>query len=531
MTYFLTAGAAAYSLYAHLFFVVFLLFIMVYSLFCYGLKARYYRDRLKRMFQFTRGLHGLQERKHSPIEEVGILVDSLNDSRLQKQFLAYREAGQRLYEGAWYPGLQDYFGLEQSIPARQQKLGSPAFALHLFSLGFFASIVMAIFAYSELKIDFVLPSALMVALPLLWSSFFAVLLYVQHLSYHERFQQLFLKLKQAMAEVLPIYDERTGTAALIQEFRRYDRQMSESADRLTQGIQTLSGQTLVDTVASSIEQTLERHVAPSLAQSNEALKQLCTELENRQREDMRLLSQQFSQSMAQTLSQGLAPIETQVAQYNAQLNESKNAMNLAFVAMETHRAQSNALDQTLLTHFEELNQRNSQWNQKMEQLANIQDRLTQSSEQLAAMQTGSEQYLAGKMELLSTSILNYCKEGEALLAKLKEENQILAQDLRQSQQESARILQDYRHLTQQITTSALDIERHRESISQELKQLHDGLNGSVEHFTRQIQKGVQLTLGDFDSGLAELAERLSYSATAIRDSLQKLTDSVQSDKL
>jgi ABC-type transporter Mla subunit MlaD len=130
--------------------------------------------------------------------------------------------------------------------------------------------------------------------------------------------------------------------------------------------------------------------------------------------------------------------------------------------------------------------------------------LAQTSERLTAQQSGHETTLAaildelgGKLDKHSGQLGNSLEESARAAA--------IAEDLSARQQESARAVMEL--LTRQ---------------NNELIQTSEQLHTQIDHFTSSSEKYVDRTLQNFDHGLAELVERMSYTVSEIRDAVDAL---------
>ncbi|NLW10743.1 MAG: hypothetical protein GX028_01845, partial [Clostridiaceae bacterium] len=130
--------------------------------------------------------------------------------------------------------------------------------------------------------------------------------------------------------------------------------------------------------------------------------------------------------------------------------------------------------------------------------------LNLTSEKLAAMQSGHESTLAENLEKLSNQLDNHSKQLESSIRESARTAE-LADGLTMKQQESARaILENLANQQNDLTV------------------ISDSLRQQIDHFTSSSDQYVRQTLRNFDDGLAELVERMSFTAAEIRDAVDSL---------
>ncbi len=459
------------------------------------------------------------------IENLSLLkaaAEKTGDEGLHQAFKRIEKESERLYFGKWVPESKHYLSFQNLLPLAKRRGLRPEIALNLVIIGVLATLVLILIPL----VSNTPGNPALVIIPLLVSFFLAVFIYLSNRKSSQMLNDSILEMKRAYTRTLPEYSEHSGTALLIDEFKQYDRRMADSTTLLSSKVEQLSDQNLVDAVSGSIEKILERHIAPALAESNQALSRLCVELTDKQSSGIETLSRDFSASLATTITESLRPLEGQVKAYTDEVGHAKNSLTMAFEQFDNYRKQADALDSQILSHIALLDDQSKQWNEGLSGLRTVSESISANNQEMTKLQGGSEETLAGKLAMMAEAIENFGQMNHDTMQGLREENALLNKLLIDTQAESSKVLSEYRHLTQRITISAMDIEKHNGEISENIVKLSTGLDDSVKHFTSQLQSGVDVTLSDFDSGLAELTERLSHSATAIRDSVARLVDAV-----
>lgn len=100
--------------------------------------------------------------------------------------------------------------------------------------------------------------------------------------------------------------------------------------------------------------------------------------------------------------------------------------------------------------------------------------------------------------------------------------------LKENTMANAEILEGYKDntvdLLQSFDEQARSIGLYAKEINLDITDLTESLKESVGEFTDRIQEGVKFTLGEFDSGLAELTYRIANTVESISDAVEALPE-------
>lgn len=473
--------------------------------------------------KLTFALDAFEDRKMENLSELSNTAAEIGEKIIAENCSSIKTDSEILYKGEWSKNPRDYYKYENLLSESERFSLDSEISLSIIVISALFSVILFVLnSFTQIPQD----KLHLGFFPLLLGVIASVTSYLYNRSKRKYIKKRANELCLVYERKIPVYDEKSGTALLINKFLDYDRKMSDSVSLLTEKVRDLSDKKLIDTVSESIETVLKEELAPSIEKSNEALSNLCVELTGRQTEGMKELSKSFSDSLSETVSASLMPLQIQIKAYADQLDESKNALHIAFEQYNHYRNQAAKLDEKISLNLSSLKEEAEKWNASLIKMNTIAGKIADNNTEMAKLQKGSEENLAGKLSMMAESISSYGELNKETLKGLKEENIELGKLLSDTQGENQRLLGDYRHLSQRMSMSAMDIEKQNAVISENITKLNNSLDDSVKHFTNQLQAGVNLTLSDFDSGLAELTERISHTATIIRDSLSKLADSV-----
>jgi ABC-type transporter Mla subunit MlaD len=407
------------------------------------------------------------------------------------------------FQNRWLPDLNRYLKYERifSAPGRNSLSSRPASAI--LSSGLLGAVVSLLLqqqispADSDQKI-------MMIFVPAVVGIAAAALLQAQASAVSKYLQTAVSSLIDSIARRLPVFNEHAGIALLVDQVMQHDFQMEKSVGLLNDTVSRLAESEMADGIKSSVEQVLMETVAPSIKQSSDTLSALAGDLTNRQEQGMRELSEHFADALANDLHRYLGPVNQELTRMTSLMADVKNYIDYAMKALETTRQQNeqvihdaNVAMQTIAQSREDLSDDFAVFSEQLRLLA-----LT--SERLTAQQSGHETTLAaildelgGKLDKHSGQLGNSLEESARAAA--------IAEDLSARQQESARAVMEL--LTRQ---------------NNELIQTSEQLHTQIDHFTSSSEKYVDQTLQNFDHGLAELVERMSYTVSEIRDAVDAL---------
>lgn len=95
---------------------------------------------------------------------------------------------------------------------------------------------------------------------------------------------------------------------------------------------------------------------------------------------------------------------------------------------------------------------------------------------------------------------------------------------------NAEILDRYKDnttdLLQSFDEQARSIGLYAQEINMDIRELSESLHNSVDEFSKGIQDGVRVTLGEMDSGLSELTERIANTVESISDAVEALPEAL-----
>lgn len=423
----------------------------------------------------------------------------------------------RLYQGKWIGDPTPLLQRDHVLTRGEYRSTSSEIPVQILSVSVLASSVFLLFGLSSASDrDVILRLA---SLPAILGSIATLLLFFQ--SYRARLgmDRGLTHLAETITEKVPVFRELAGTAALIESFFRYDRQMADSITQLTNTVEELTHSTLADKLAENVRLVLERELTPPMVQATETLGALAGELTRRQEDGMKDLAENFTTSLAASMEEHLSPFYQEISNLTQDLYEANKQTEISLSTMENFKQQSLDIQQGLNYTIEELRQVRSDWQTDLKQSTESLSSLALTSAKLASLQAGSEANLAGEISILRQKIGELQDTLYRVTQGLHMENQHGAEVVHALTDTSQKTLGDMRQLTMLLVDQTDVLSRQNDSLRASLTGLENGLNQSVQNFSTQLLAGVSQTLDSFDEGLAELTERLSNTTAEINDTV------------
>ncbi|MEA4889730.1 MAG: methyl-accepting chemotaxis protein [Clostridiaceae bacterium] len=446
-----------------------------------------------------------------------------------------------LYQGRWLPDPKNYLRTDDLLSPSQQSAISFKPSARMLAIGLLGALVSAL-------IQQPLPpptqelSPVLILLPLL-TSLAAALLTAADAHHCRRQMQLRLDdLYLALSRHLPVFNDQAGIAMLIDSFMVYDREMKDTLQSFNETAGRLAESDMADGIRRSVEQVLTESVAPPIQQAASTLGRLAGELTNRQEQGMQELASRFAAALSTELAAHMNPINKEIAQMSTLMADVKNYIEYAMRALETVRQQSDGLLKDTRQAIEETAAARTGMAADFAKIDEQLQVMAHSAEGMAALYQGNEQSLAGSLQEFGRQLDGSSRQlsemvreaiqaaGQARQTAAEQEScadQHISAMREQVEQFSGQLKTDLNQLLEQINRETAAIAGHTSEIGSQMGQINSTLNTTLSDFTESSSRYVQQTLTSFDTGLAEIVERLTHTALEIQDAVDALPAALQ----
>jgi hypothetical protein len=505
------------------------------------LLSRIHQQTTQSIRQLTQKINKLENRSIDHTSTVRSLLKKEAPSAASQAFGQMEADCTELYQGRWIPDPQQSLPLSVWISPFERSILSNKPVSQFIGIGIIASLIELILmqviplqnpAFQWIFVLLPIGTALAVSLP-------------STASVHQAKAVLDEALDQfytALGRRLPVFNHQTGVASLVDAYLTYDHQMQERLNEFTDVTRRLADSDMADGVRRSVEQILTETVGPSLHRATSSLGDLAVDLTTRQSEGMQDLAGQFADAVTSQIATHLTPVNRDIAQMSALMADVKNYIEVAMRAMDTTRAQTEAVQQTLHQSVDQLSQAHAIMQQDFETANSTVSDLSAASKLLTETYQQAEESMRTSLDQVSASF----KTGADQLTELSrqatqsvEQAQLLVQNHTRLTDSQIETMQQQSGLfSEHIQTSIENmlghmhdetdaVATHADAISKQLETLNQILDQTTQRFGDSSSAYVKQTLDQFDESLADITMRLTQTAQEIQDAVDALPAAIQ----
>ncbi len=505
------------------------------------LLSRIHQQTTQSIRQLTQKINKLENRSIDHTSTVRSLLKKEAPSAASQAFGQMEADCTELYQGRWIPDPQTSLPLSVWISPFERSILSNNPASQFIGIGIIATLIELILmqviplqnpSFQWIFVLLPIGTALAVSLP-------------STASVHQAKTVLDEALDQfytALGRRLPVFNHQTGVASLVDAYLTYDHQMQERLNEFTDVTRRLADSDMADGVRRSVEQILTETVGPSLHRATSSLGDLAVDLTTRQSEGMQDLAGQFADAVTSQIATHLTPVNRDIAQMSALMADVKNYIEVAMRAMDTTRAQTEAVQQTLHQSVDQLSQAHAIMQQDFETANSTVSDLSAASKLLTETYQQAEESMRTSLDQVSASF----KTGADQLTELSrqatqsvEQAQLLVQNHTRLTDSQIETMQQQSGLfSEHIQTSIENmlghmhdetdaVATHADAISKQLETLNQILDQTTQRFGDSSTAYVKQTLDQFDESLADITMRLTQTAQEIQDAVDALPAAIQ----
>lgn len=481
-------------------------------------------------------INGLEGRTIENLPAVDAIFKHSRAAAFSRAFSRMEQECHELYESRWLPDPKKILRQDILLTSSQQASISLRPAAGLLAVAILAALV-SLLVQNPIPPQNESLKAGLILLPFLTGLAGAILAAASAQRTCRLLQLRLQDLHHSLETRLPVFSDQAGLAMLIDNFLVYDRQMKDSLHDFTATASRLAESDMADGIRRSVEQVLQESVAPSIKQSAATLNSLAVELANRQDRGMQDLAVRFATALSEELASHLHPVNKEIAQMGTLMADVKNYIEYAMRALETVRQQSEALlgdtRQAVLQMAESRVRMADDFGRVGEQLQS----LTASTSQMASLYQGNEHNLVQNLQVFGHQMDQFSQRLGSLVHEAiqsMQDTRVLADGQQASAEQHLAAMQeqisqlhaqlgsDIQGLLEQVRRETSTVAERTGSLGQQLGILNSTLGRSMDDFTQASAQYVQNALASFDSGLAELTDRLAHTAAEIRDAVDAL---------
>jgi ABC-type transporter Mla subunit MlaD len=445
-----------------------------------------------------------------------------------------------LYQGRWMPDPRTALPLSVWLSPAQRSAVSYKPAARILSIGVLATLI-SLLIQAPLPVTTSGLGIVLALLPVLTAVAAALPIVAATWQSEQIIKSRLDALYLALNRHLPVFNDQTGIATLVDAYLDYDNQMQQRLQQFTEITGRLAESDMADGVRRSVEQVLTESVAPSLQQSTTALGKLAGELTERQEQGMQTLAGQFAEALSAQLAAHMHPINREIAQMGSLMADVKNYVEVAMRAMDTVRQQSGQIQQAVGQSLQQLSAAHESMGSDFATVRDQLALLADTTGKLTGLYQGTEQGLTKSLEFFAQKLndgthhlTDNTRQAIQMAAETRTaadgqqaavESQLAAMQT-QTENYSKQLNETIDHLLQQVHLETAAIAANTADIGKQLQSLSGVLDSSLDQFTQGSATYVQQTLDRFDGSLADIVTRLAQTATEIQDAVDALPSAI-----
>lgn len=462
---------------------------------------------------FTTTLDAVDFEQGNVFDNLQTVRENLNDEEISEFLDDLSVQSERLYRGKWLPDPEPLLLQKDVFHVFKNARFNALISALLIVLGIIAAVVVLVadanlFLTAE---QAVVPPLIMASLiPLGTGLVTAILLSVDARNTRYVLAQTVQNFSSTLANTAPVYQDRAGVTLLISELISYGETMRQEVRSFSEIAQQLVEGEFAEGVRNAVRDVMEKEVAPPIKESSAALSNLADSLAEKQESGMQELADSFTEKTVEALQVHLAPLPQELSKINRLTDSSLAMMEESKQIMAASRDENVNLNQEL---HEILGLMAISRNDIANESATLSDNLkliSASSDKLTALYMGEQEGLSNQ------------------LSRLSDQLRLNTDLLNRAIGETSKTMERSVHLTEEqsrLTESFL--QRIKQQVSA-LEEMTRSIETSSLDFSEKSTDYVQRTLQDYDSGLAEVIERLSFTTAEIREAIDSLPAAIRS---
>jgi hypothetical protein len=157
--------------------------------------------------------------------------------------------------------------------------------------------------------------------------------------------------------------------------------------------------------------------------------------------------------------------------------------------------------------------------------------ITELTEQAARLREDYDTYFGRLEDSTKQTLDDMDFHVQNITVKMTEDISVMLKDILE---QNTQVLEQYKenttNLLQSFDEQARSISLYAKEMNYDITELSASMKDSVAVFTKQIQEGVTLSIGQFDSGLAELSVRIANTVENIADAVENIPAAIFGNK-
>lgn len=324
-----------------------------------------------------------------------------------------------------------------------------------------------------------------------------------------QYETLIERASSEITRFAPVFQERNGLAAMISEVMRYGELMrrevqtfGELADKLAEG-------DFADGIRKSVREVMMNEVVPPLQSAITDMQSLAVSLSEKQDRGMEMLARAFADEVSEALSNHMQQLNDELQGIQAIVEQTSSLVDESMHALDESADRNEAIHNDVREAVRVMALAKNDIADEMVSLSDNLKIIGASTDRMTALYAGEETDLAKHIHHMAEQLRLY------------------TETLDKGITENARVFSASCDFSSTQTRDAAVIQEELSSQIKVLEKLSAAIESNTTNFTQESSDYVVKTLEQFDASLAEVVERLTFTAAEIRDAVDALPPAIR----
>ncbi|HHU07162.1 MAG TPA: hypothetical protein GXZ59_02330 [Clostridiaceae bacterium] len=332
----------------------------------------------------------------------------------------------------------------------------------------------------------------------------AYLLYTVSRFAREKSEREIAQMNKTLTLHYPVFTEQTGLARLSARMFEYEQNIKDNLTEFERTARKLVEGEFAEGINLSVRSIMSQEISPPIIKAADTLSFLADDLTRRQETGMADLAAQLATAIVSSLEDHLEPLNQHLGKLNEMVGETEAYMGVSVQTLETSREQNVVLNQEISEALRLMTLAKNDLANEMLEIRDYLEAIGDSTNKLARLYQGEDRSLSLHISNLANQLT------------------VLSDRLNLSITESATALEQAADMTDRQEEYNTQLLRQLDEQIKNLADINQTITNNTTHFTKESSQLVHKTLSEYDAGLGEVIERLSFVVAEIRDAIDGL---------
>ncbi len=326
---------------------------------------------------------------------------------------------------------------------------------------------------------------------------------VSHIS-KEKSEREISQMNKTLILRYPAFTEQTGLAKLSARMFEYEQTIKDNLTEFEKTARKLVEGEFAEGINLSVRSIMSEEISPPIIKAADTLSFLANDLTRRQENGMADLSAQLATAIVSSLEEHLEPLDRHLGKLNEMVGETEAYMGVSVQTLETSREQNIVLNKEISEALRLMTIAKNDLANEMLEIRDYLEEIGDSTNKLARLYQGEDRSLSLHISNLANQLTVFSERLNAAIT------------------ESSAALEQTANLTKKQEEYSAQLMTQLDNQVKNLTDINKTINNNTTHFTKESSQLVHKTLSEYDAGLGEVIERLSFVVAEIRDAIDGL---------